>query len=86
MKARTRAVLAELRAAADPQRLPGMARVGITVDRALGVPIPVLRKIARGHRGDHELALELWSSGVHEARILASMIDDPQEVTDEQME
>jgi 3-methyladenine DNA glycosylase AlkD len=86
MKARTRSVIGELRAVADPSRLGGMARVGITVDRALGVAIPELRRIARMHRGDHELALDLWSSGIHEARILASMVDDPERVTERQME
>lgn len=79
-------LLGELHDAADRSRLPGMARVGITTDRALGVPIPTLRRFARGHRGDHALAIALWDSGVHEARILASMIDDPALVTAEQME
>jgi 3-methyladenine DNA glycosylase AlkD len=63
-----------------------MARVGINVDRALGVSIPALRKIGRRHRPDHSLALDLWRSGIHEARILASMVDDPAEVTRDQME
>lgn len=63
-----------------------MARVGITVDRALGVSIPHLRRIARAHRGDHELALDLWATGIHEARILASMVDDPTQVSRAQMD
>ena len=86
MKAATRGVVAELRAVADPSRLPGMARVGINVDRALGVSIPQLRKLGRRHGPDHVLALDLWRSGIHEARILASMVDDPAQVTLEQME
>ncbi|MGZ8629366.1 MAG: DNA alkylation repair protein [Actinomycetota bacterium] len=86
MRAATRAVVSELRAAADPSRTPGMARVGITVDRALGVSIPRLRRIARTHRGEHELALDLWATGIHEARILSSMIDDPLQVTRAQMD
>ena len=63
-----------------------MARVGITVDRALGVSTPDLRRIARHHRREHSLALDLWASEIHEARILASMVDDPSQVTREQME
>lgn len=63
-----------------------MARVGIRVDRALGVAIPDVRRIARGHRGDHDLALGLWATEIHEARILASMIDDPARVTRAQMD
>jgi 3-methyladenine DNA glycosylase AlkD len=86
MKAATRAVMDELRVVADPARRPGMARVGINVERAWGVSIPHCRRIARGHRGDHTLAQELWSSRVHEARILATMVDDPANVTDRQME
>ena len=86
MRARTREALGELRAAADPTRIPGMAHVGINVERALGVSIPHCRRIARGDRLDHALALDLWATGIHEARILASMVDDAALVTDEQME
>jgi len=81
----TRTVVAELRSVADPSRKTGMARVGIAVDRALGVPIPHLRRIARAHRDDHELALDLWATEIHEARILASMVDDPAQVDRTQM-
>ena len=86
MNARTREVLACLDLLADPSRRPGMARVGINVNRALGVSVPHLRRLARGYRADHPLALDLWRTGVHEARILASMVDDPAQVTPEQME
>lgn len=63
-----------------------MARFGINTKNAYGVPIPVLRKIAKETGKDHALAMELWSSGIHDARILASMIDVPEKVTEEQME
>jgi 3-methyladenine DNA glycosylase AlkD len=86
MNAAIRAVADELRAVADPSRKPGMARVGINVERAWGVSIPHCRSIAKRHRGDHELALGLWATGVHECRILASMVDDPAAVTRDQME
>ena len=86
MNAATRDVVAELRTAADPTRLPGMARVGINVERAIGVSIPNLRKLGRRLGPDHRLALDLWTTGIHEARILASMVDDPAEVARDQME
>ncbi len=86
MNAKTSEVIDQLRTLADPSRLPGMARVGINVERAIGVSLPNLRTLARRHRPDHELALGLWETGIGEARILASMVDDTALVTDEQME
>jgi 3-methyladenine DNA glycosylase AlkD len=63
-----------------------MARFGINPDRALGVRIPDLRRLAKQVGTDHSLALGLWKTRIHEARILASMIDDPASVTKRQME
>jgi len=71
---------------ADPDGVTGQARFGINGANRLGVRVPELRRLARAHRRDHSLALELWRSGVHEARIMATMIDDPALVTKQQME
>jgi 3-methyladenine DNA glycosylase AlkD len=70
-------VLAALRGASDPARLPGMARVGIPIDDALGVPVPTIRRIARRAGTDHPLAMQLWATGVHEARMVAALVADP---------
>ena len=70
-------VLDELRAVADPTRLPGMARVGILTDRALGVSVPNIRKIAKRAGRDQRLAQDLWATGVHEARMVAGLVADP---------
>jgi 3-methyladenine DNA glycosylase AlkD len=86
MKVATADTVALLHTLADPSRLPGMARVGINVDQAIGVSVPHLRKLGRRLGRDHGLALDLWDSGIHEARILASMVDEPADVTREQME
>lgn len=75
-----------LRSLASPRNREGMGRFGINTRRALGVPMPELRKLARLHRRDHVLAGELWASGIHEARILACLVDDPALVTEAQME
>jgi len=64
----------------------GMARFGIETSKALGVSVPQLRALAKNIGKNHQLAQELWSTGVHEARLLAGMIDDPAEVSQEQME
>ena len=82
----TEQVLNLLRAQADPEALDGMARFGIQIDQRLGLSIPTLRKIAKEVPHDHQLALELWESGIQEARILASMIDNPEDATEEQLE
>lgn len=79
-------VLEKLHAAARPENLAGMARYGIRTDNALGINIPILRALARKTGTDHSLALELWASGIHDARILAGMVDDPRLVDSGQME
>lgn len=81
------AVLGYLRAREDPEARTGMARVGIDTSRALGgTSVPALRSMARRIGKDHALALELWATGIHEARLLATMVDDPRAVTGAQME
>jgi len=79
-------VIATLHQSANPLAVAGMARFGSRPAHALGVSIPVLRKMAEALGKNHSLALELWASGLHEARILASMIDDPRLVSEHQME
>jgi 3-methyladenine DNA glycosylase AlkD len=63
-----------------------MKRFGISDKNTLGIPIPVLRSIAKREGRDHDLAVRLWKSGVHEARILATMVEDPENVTSKQMD
>lgn len=63
-----------------------MARVGIDVERALGVSVPNIRRIAKRLGRDHALALQLWESGVHEARILATLVADPSVITEAEIE
>jgi 3-methyladenine DNA glycosylase AlkD len=70
-------VLNRLKKKAQPDQLKGMARYGISVERRLGVSIPELRKMAKELGKDHKLAINLWKTGIPEARILASMIDEP---------
>ncbi|MFH0847477.1 MAG: DNA alkylation repair protein [Chloroflexota bacterium] len=79
-------VLGRLRSMANPANVAGMARFGINSENTLGVSVTELRKLAREIGKDHGLALKLWESGIHEARILASIIDDPRLVTESQME
>lgn len=63
-----------------------MARFGIRARKAFGVPAPRLWNLAREFGPDHDLALALWKSKVHDARILASLIDEPGLVSAGQMD
>jgi 3-methyladenine DNA glycosylase AlkD len=78
--------LQDLRDLGQQRNVDGMARFGIRAKVVYGVSKPQLDILARKIRRDHDLALQLWSSGVHDARILAGMIDDPECVTTAQME
>ncbi len=70
----------------NAKNVEGMARFGISTNNTLGVSIYDLRPIAKQIGKSHALALQLWGSGIHEARILASYIDDAGKVTEAQME
>jgi len=80
------AILSRLQSLSDPRAVEGMARYGINPRNNYGVSVRTLREIAREIGTDHALARKLWASGVHDARILASIIDDPALVTASQME
>ncbi|MDH4068322.1 MAG: DNA alkylation repair protein [Dehalococcoidia bacterium] len=79
-------VLDRLQSKARPEQLKGMAKYGITVEKRLGVSVPDMRKLAKELGRDHKLALDLWMTGVAEARIVAGMVGDPAKLTEEQME
>ncbi|MFB0494287.1 3-methyladenine DNA glycosylase AlkD [Mucilaginibacter sp. OAE612] len=79
-------LLEQLKEKADAAYLKGMARFGIDSSQALGVKLPEIRKLAKVIKKDHELALALWDTQIHEARLLASMIADPKQVTPELMD
>nr|DAH99205.1 MAG TPA: AlkD-like protein [Caudoviricetes sp.] len=79
-------VISFLKEKADDIYLAGMERYGIDNTNAIGVRLPELRKLAKIIKKDHQLALALWDTGLHEARLLASLIDDPAQVTEEQID
>jgi 3-methyladenine DNA glycosylase AlkD len=79
-------VIARLESISDRNRLEGMSRYGMKVNDALGVSMPEMRSLAKSIGKDHRLAMDLWHSGVHEARIMASLLADPKLLTEDQME
>jgi 3-methyladenine DNA glycosylase AlkD len=79
-------IIRELKSLSNPVNVAGMARFGISSNKTFGVSIPEVRRIAKKAGKNHSLALALWKSGYHEARIMASLIDEPENVTPEQMD
>jgi len=79
-------IIKRLKAKANSENVKGMARFGINPDNTLGVSIPEIRKMAKDIGKNHKLALELWDSGIHEARLLAGFIDEVDKVSEMQME
>lgn len=77
-------IIGHLRGLADPANVAGMARYGIRTDTALGISNAVLRPLARRIGRDHRRALQLWDSGIREARLLAAFSMEPKKFTAEQ--
>jgi 3-methyladenine DNA glycosylase AlkD len=79
-------VLGELRKLADPKGRETLAYFGVHAPKAYGISAPVLHALARRIGKDQKLAEQFWSSGIHEARILATLIGEPHKITGAQME
>jgi len=79
-------VMQELQSKARPDQIEGMAKFAIVGDQRMGVSVPDMRKIAKAVGKNHQLALDLWDTGVPEGMIVAGMIAEPNELTEEQME
>ncbi len=79
-------VIKHLKSKTNAKNVVGMARFGISSKNTLGISIVYLRQLSKKIGKDHQLALRLWQSGIHEAKILASMVDEPAKVTSQQMD
>ena len=79
-------IIASLQALSTEATLAGMARFGIPSDHALGVTMADMRVLAKSLGRTHELAAGLWATEGYEARMIASMIDEPALVTPIQMD
>lgn len=79
-------IMKRLESLKSQKNVEGMARYGINPKNNLGVSIYKLRPIAKEIGKDHDLALNLWESGIHDACLLAVFVEDPEKVTSEQMD
>src|SRR5882757_4886486 len=71
-------VLRKLEDLANPEVRAKLAYFGVPAPMAYGVSAPALHKLAREIGKDHLLANELWACEVHEAKILASLVGEPE--------
>ncbi len=74
-------IVAHLETLRSEENISGMARFGIVTDRAIGISNPDLQKIARTIKRGHGRALDLWRTGIREARMLAIYTADPAALT-----
>lgn len=79
-------VMSRLKSLSDPTAVEGMAKYGINPEKNLGVSVGQIRKLAKEIGKDHKLALRLWSTGIRDARFLSATIDEPDKVTEAQLE
>ena len=79
-------VVRELKRLANSKVRSKMAHFGVNVPKAYGISAPVLHALARRIGKNHKLAEQLWTSEIHEARILATLIGEPEKITSAQME
>ena len=79
-------VFEKLKSLSNPKNVAGMAIFGINPQNTFGISIPKLRSLAKKIGNDHKLAQKLWNPKIHEARILAGMIDDSKLVNEKQMD
>lgn len=83
-------IIKKLKSLENLENIAGMKRFGIFTKKAFGVSSLVLKQFAKDIKRQtddrHKLALELWETGVHEARVIAYLIDNPKEVTEAQMD
>ncbi len=81
-----REIIKKLKSLSNPKNVAGMAKFGINSHNTLGISVYVIRDIAKKIGKNHELAQQLWDSKIHEARLLAGFIDNPERVSEKQME
>ncbi|MBM4162432.1 MAG: DNA alkylation repair protein [Ignavibacteria bacterium] len=81
-----RKVMKRLQSLGRPGNIAGMARFGITPKKAFGISAPDLHALAKEIGTDQRLSLKLWETEYLEARALASLIGNPNEVTEAQMD
>jgi 3-methyladenine DNA glycosylase AlkD len=80
------AAVAELKRLSTRKDWDNLKRFGIVTTKAFGVSMTNIQKVAKPLGRSHALAEALWQTGWYEARMLASLVDEPERVTAAQMD
>ena len=78
--------VAALRRLGEKRNVEGMWRFGIRAKKVFGVSKPKLDELAKTIGRNHELGMELWETGIHDARLLGVLISEPAKVDTKQMD
>ena len=79
-------IIEKLEKLSKPEEVEGMKRFGINPKNTYGIRMPILKKIAKDYKNNHELAIDLWKIDTRETRIIASLVDVPKMVSSKQMD
>jgi len=79
-------ILKKMASLSNSAAVEGMARFGVTAKKAYGLSAPTLKRLAKEIGKDHALAQQLWATEILDARALAGLIDEPERVSERQME
>lgn len=79
-------IISRLKSLGSEKNRAGMQRYGMNIEKAFGVSVTTVRGLAKELGRNHELSMQLWRTGYHEARILAALVGEPEKVTQRQME
>jgi 3-methyladenine DNA glycosylase AlkD len=86
LEAEVQSALSWLEKSSTKRDRENLARFGINAEKAYGVSMTNIQKLAKRLGRSHELASALWDTGWYEARLLTSFVDEPERVTPAQMD
>jgi len=79
-------IIKELKKNANSKNIETERFFGNQGENMLGITVTFLRKFVKKIPKDHKLAIELWNTGIYEAKMLATMVDEWEKVTEKQMD
>jgi 3-methyladenine DNA glycosylase AlkD len=80
-------IIAAIRQLADPESVAAWEKLNLHLKGTyLGANLTKLTALSKKIKKNHHLAIELWQTGIHDARLLSTMIEEPKKVTETQID